>query len=91
MYPDVPPNKNSVDHGTDSPQDLRVRAEKNHNGLYRQNHHPERRASVEHVFGLIKLCPLPIYDRKMNNKLKTLLSSFFGTPFFHTLIPSGGD
>ncbi|MCG3224358.1 MAG: transposase [Candidatus Heimdallarchaeota archaeon] len=76
MYPDVPPNKNSVDHGTDSPQDLRVRAEKNYPGLYRKNHHPERRASVEHVFGLIKLRPLTISDRKTNNKLKTLLCPF---------------
>jgi len=81
MYPDVPPNKNSIDHGTNSPQDLRVRAEKNYPGLYRRNHHPERRASVEHVFGLIKLRPPIIYDRKVNNKLKTLLCPFLWYTF----------
>ena len=88
MYPDVPLNKNSVDHGTDSSQDRRVRAENTYHGLYRHNHHSERRTSVEHVFGLTKHHPLTIYIRKLINRLKTLLYSFLRYTFLlyaHTL------
>ncbi len=76
MRPDVPPKENAIDHGTTSAHDRIVRAYTDYPGLIRHNNHSEQRASVEHVFGLIKLRPLTINDRKLNNKLKTLLCPF---------------
>ncbi|MHA1685350.1 MAG: hypothetical protein ACTSYD_02955 [Candidatus Heimdallarchaeaceae archaeon] len=40
-----------------------VRAHHLYTYLYRHNHHPKYRSSVEHVFGLIKLYLPPILDR----------------------------
>ena len=76
MYPVVPPKVDSRDHGTDFLHDKIVRAYKSYPSLYRHNHHPERRSSVEHVFDLIKLKPLILNDRKLSNKMKTLLTPF---------------
>jgi len=76
MVPVIPPKSNSVDHGTSKARDLVVRAHQNYPGLYRHNHQPQRRAAVEHVFGLIKLRPGRITDRKLSCKNKTLLSRF---------------
>jgi len=76
MRPDVPPKENAVDHGTTSPHDRIVRTYTAYPGLIRHINHSERRAIVEHVFGLIKLRPLTINDRKLDNKLKTLLCPF---------------
>ncbi|MHA1685652.1 MAG: hypothetical protein ACTSYD_04495 [Candidatus Heimdallarchaeaceae archaeon] len=39
-----------------------VRAHRFYPGLYKHNHHPEYRSSVEHVFGLLKLSFPPILD-----------------------------
>lgn len=76
IYPVVKPRTGLKDWGTDSPTDLVVRAYNNYPGLYRHNHKPNHRSSVEHVFGLIKLKPLLLYDKKEINKLKTLLTPF---------------
>lgn len=76
MYPVIPPKSNSVDHGSSSPHDLIVRAHQKYPGLYKHNHQPGKRAGVEHVFGLIKLRPMILYDRKLRIKEKSLLCSF---------------
>lgn len=54
IIPVIPPKSNSVDHGTNNYQDKIVRALKNYPGLYKHNVKSEWRASVEHVFGLVK-------------------------------------
>ncbi|MHA1685098.1 MAG: hypothetical protein ACTSYD_01690, partial [Candidatus Heimdallarchaeaceae archaeon] len=40
-----------------------VRAHRLYHGLYKHNHHPEYRSSVEHFFGILKLSLPPILDR----------------------------
>jgi len=76
VVPVIPPKANSKDHGTNSPQDLIVRAHTHYIGLYTRNFHPEFRAGVEHVFGCVKLDDLRIFDRKPSNQIKTLLTPF---------------
>lgn len=76
ITPVIPPKAGSVDHGTNSPQDLIVRAKENYWGLYQHNHNTEWRSSVEHVFGLVKLKPLILHDRKQSTKDKAILSRF---------------
>ena len=58
--PDVPPKENAVDYGTTNSHDRITRAYTCNLSLIRHNNHSERRVSVEHVFGLIKLHPLTI-------------------------------
>ena len=76
ITPIIPPKKNSIDHGTESPLDQIVRAHQKYPGLYHHNHQPQKRSSVEHVFGLIKLQEPKLRDRKAVNKVKTLLTPF---------------
>ncbi|OLS16851.1 MAG: hypothetical protein HeimC2_45990 [Candidatus Heimdallarchaeota archaeon LC_2] len=72
----IPCKSNSIDHGTSSPMDQLVRLQKNYPGIYKINYKTNRRASVEHVFGNIKIRKPVLRDRKMQNKVKTLLCSF---------------
>ncbi len=76
IIPVIPPKSNSIDHGTDSQQDLIVRAMQNYPGLYKYNVKSEWRASVEHVFGMVKLRPLRITERKESSRAKALLFPF---------------
>ncbi len=76
IIPVIPPKSNSIDHGTDGQQDLIVRAMQNYPGLYKYNVRSEWRASVEHVFGLVKLRPLRITERKESSRAKALLFPF---------------
>lgn len=76
IIPIIPPKSNSIDHGTNSQQDQIVRAMKNYPGLYKFNMKSEWRASVEHVFGLIKLRPLRMTERKEKSRAKALLLPF---------------
>jgi len=72
----VSPKSNSVDHGTSSPMDLVVRAHKNYKGLYRKNHKPELRSTVEHSFGNVTQQMPRIMDHKSVNRAKALLTPF---------------
>ncbi|MHA1854221.1 MAG: transposase [Candidatus Heimdallarchaeaceae archaeon] len=68
----IPPKSNAL---LDTPLlESIVRAHRLYPGLYRHNHHPEYRSSVEHVFGLIKLFFPPILDRLPSTLLNTLYS-----------------
>ncbi len=75
-HPIIPPKKNTKDHGTDSPHDKIVRVHQRYPGLYRHNHHTERRASVEHVFGLIKLQGCVVRDHLPSTRDNAILCSF---------------
>ena len=72
----TPPKKNSVFHGSTSAMDQIVYAWNKYPGLYRKNHRPELRSTVEHVFGTVtQLFPI-IRDRTQKNKAKALLMAF---------------
>ncbi|MHA1684895.1 MAG: hypothetical protein ACTSYD_00655 [Candidatus Heimdallarchaeaceae archaeon] len=61
LHPVIPPKSNAL---LDTPLlGPIVRAHRFYPGLYRHNHHPEYRSSVEHVFVLLKLSFPPILDR----------------------------
>lgn len=72
----IPCKSNSIDHGTSSPMDHLVRLQRNYPGIYKINYKTNRRVGVEHVFGNIKIRKPVLRDRKMHNKVKTLLCSF---------------
>lgn len=71
IFPVIPPKRNAVTH---SPVlGPLVSFLRRYPGLYRHNHHPEYRSSVEHVFGLLKLSPPHLSDRLPS----TLLCTFY--------------
>lgn len=76
ITPVIPPKSNSVDHGTSSPMDLIVRAHNQYPGLYKKNHKPELRSTVEHTFGNVKQQRPRFMDRKPVNRAKALLTPF---------------
>jgi len=76
ITPVIPPKKNSVDHGTSDPMDLIVRARNNYPGLYRINHKPQLRSTVEHTFGNVTQAMPRITDRKAVSRAKALLTPF---------------
>lgn len=72
----IPCKKNSVDHGTGSPMDHLIRLQRRYKGIYKKNYHTHLRSEVEHVFGNIKVRKPILHDRKIKNKVKTLLTAF---------------
>lgn len=72
----VPCKRNSIDHGYEDPMDQLVRMQRKMPGLYKKNYKTSLRAEVEHVIGNTKQSPPVLLDRRMHNKLKTLLCAF---------------
>ncbi|UJG44156.1 MAG: transposase [Candidatus Heimdallarchaeum endolithica] len=74
FFPVIPPKSNAR-YPSPPPLGPIVQAHRLYPGLYRRNHHPEYRSSIEHVFGLLKLSLPPILDRLPSTILSTLYSS----------------
>ena len=72
LIPVITPKSNAV--SCFPPLGPIVRAHRLYPGLYRYNHHPEYRSSVEHVFGLLKLSFPPLLYRLSSTILNTLYS-----------------
>ena len=72
----VEPKKNMVDHGTSSFRDKAVRFYQSNSGLWHATFRTYLKASVEHVFGVIKLRSIPMNARREAMQHKQLLARF---------------
>ncbi|MCG3218129.1 MAG: transposase [Candidatus Heimdallarchaeota archaeon] len=72
----VEPKKNTVDHGTSSFRDQSFRFYQANSGLWHATFRTYRKSSVEHVFGVVKLRPVPMNARRERMQHKQLLARF---------------
>lgn len=72
----VEPKRNAVDHGTTSFRDRSLRFFCQAKGLWKYTYRIGRKASVEHVIGLVKLHTQPMRARKPCSRRKSLLLQF---------------
>ena len=72
----VEPKKNFVDHGTDSFRDQMVRFYQMNSSLWHSTYRTHRKATVEHIFGVIKVSFIPVKAKKLQMQQKHILSHF---------------
>ena len=76
LKPIVEPKKNFVNHGTSSFRDQMINFYQLNPGLWHATFRTYLKASVEHVFGIVKIRPVPMNARKERMQHKQLLARF---------------